>query len=273
MSPLILTRGKTSSALTPKRPWVVNRDSPQFGGLAAFYSFIPHSVGLSDLSGNGFGGTFEGTGHPKWSPSSSGKWGLEFTGNQRVELPNAVGDAIETAGTVAFMFDNLGTPPNSTLFDTRSGASDGWQVLPHSDGTMGFDIDTGGRTTINVSEPQGFSIIVARYTGAKMFLDSTEDFASATKTGLATRSTTTSIGNRDGSTTPVGAERPIVHVCVYDYAWPDALVHQFLGAKRFDLYYELGKTFYLFVPAVVATTTSKGPFGHPFHGPFAGPIG
>ena len=54
-------------------------------------------------------------------------------------------------------------------------------------------------------------------------------------------------------------------------AWSDAEVRHFFNpATRWDLYRELERVTY-FVPVVVGANP-KGPFGHPFHGPFGGPV-
>lgn len=234
----------------PRWPWTFNKDSLQAEGLVAFYSFIP-GVGLRDLSGNGHDGTFAGAGLPIWSVSSAGKWGLEFTGTQRIEAPNAVGDSLESAGTVAFMWEHADPQLDSHIFDTRKGGLDGWFIRPRASGNIDFRIDTGASVEVIVAATAGFRLGAARYTGANMFLDTDENSDSAAQSGLATRTKTTRIGNRDADDEPLGTGRPLVHIAVYGYAWPDALVAQFLGGERYDLYYELGRVLYFFPAAVV----------------------
>ena len=64
----------------------------------------------------------------------------------------------------------------------------------------------------------------------------------------------------------------IRQVRIYDYAWDGALARSFARSPAGVFRPATSRTARTTVVAAAGGTTPKGPLGHPFHGPFAGPI-
>jgi len=164
--------------------------------------------------------------------------GVEFTGTERIEVANSVGDVLEKAGTVAVVWTHDGNTTSGHFLDTRAGLGDGWDVfigIAGSEGKAGcfsLSIDTGSTKGASATTAHAAGLIagVARYDGATLYVATSDNqSASAAQTGDATRSTSPpKIGNQVNNADPLGAGRILHLMVISEQFWSDAETQQFL---------------------------------------------
>lgn len=189
--------------------------------------------------------------------------GAEFTGSDRVELPDSVGDAIESAGTVAIIFSNDGSTSNGHFFDTRSGGNNGWDVRIAS-GEAQAELDptfpSGGETSLNVAGvlPAGLNAVVCRYDGSIGYLDAITGSSSGALSGPLSRTTTPKAGNQANNADPLGAGRVMHGFIVSQRAWSQQETNAFIRDPFAFIRPDPAKVMPLFFPQAATPATYTG---------------
>ncbi len=191
----------------PLQWWDYNRDHPIADAFFALYA-------LDEVMGpDAFDKVNDHTGVLTNSPTRAGE-GISFAGTSHILLPDAVGDAIENAGSLFAWWDHNGDTSAAELFDSRASDGDGWDFAIGDDSEIAFDhfglvVDTGvtkvAETDITTLS-NGPHCVVGTYDGAnvRLYLDGVLKDTTA-QTGAASRTANPKIGNQANNAKPFTA--------------------------------------------------------------------
>ena len=196
---------------------------------AATVGYWPFEGDFADWTANSYDGTNSGAGA---TTASNGRGALEFLTTDFVSVPDAVGNAIASLGTVAVVWDHNGVTSAGHFFDSRSSSAQGWDfgitlVEGTANNLAGLIDVTAGSLGYVVSQvnigllSSAIHTAALRYNSAgsaqKTFASTSSDAQS--NTGTATRTASpVKFGNQLNNGDPLGSGRYLVEAIVLSAA-------------------------------------------------------
>ncbi len=283
---LLRSRQRRSGLEAPRWPFTLNRDSPQAQGLTAWWPIISGSGGsyVPDSSLYNFSALVASSGIVI-QPNPFGGFGASFTtvstslSSGSTDAPLHIG-----AGTNDFSVFAWGTTTDSgrrVIFSTREGGTDGYRLYKFDGSTLELQLDDGSNTSYNSATdlivddgfPHLWGVTADRSADATFYEDGvvhgTANISARNGNLIGSAGENeVSVGQNPGSSTQGwdnGGGGMLWDVRVYNRVVPSAVAHAMYDpSTRWDLYYELGRVSYFFVPAAAGISDYR--FRHRFFG-------
>lgn len=197
-------------------------------GLVAAYPLWSPGV-MRDFGSRGYNNVNANTG--SLTAGIAGP-GFTYTGTQRHELGTAINSDIQNAVTFVFALTSPDTS-SGTLLDSQVGTASGFQVSINTPtaGKFNFYVDTGASINVRPAAKTGFVVAVCRWdgtTGNATVEQNDGSKGTGNLTGAALGASTCKIGNAQNNGVPLGANRVLHGLYIFDREISDAQSQHFL---------------------------------------------